>query len=197
MANREVTPPAGVSGAGVTDPTQATAAMIFADGVPAFLGAAGRSERFHFIPPEKVFAAPTYSEFPTLDGANARAAMLAEGGWRMVQPEDGARIARVLDELHADAGLVTYWHFSLDLNAQGFGVDNANPRAQLRAWLVGRDGKVIADDEASVLGDDLIAMHDGHYDARQLVPLYLDPIERCANKLIVDLSNARSKARGD
>jgi hypothetical protein len=159
-----VTPPAGVSGAGVTDPTQATAAMIFTDGVSAFLGAAARSERFHFVPPEKVFASPTYSEFPALDGANARAAMLAEGGWRMVQPEDGARIAHVLDELHADAALVTYWHFSLDLNAQGFGVDNANPRAQVRAWLVGRDGKVIADDEANVLGDDLIAIHWGVYE---------------------------------
>ena len=138
--------------------------------------------------------AVAYAAFPKLSGVNAGTASLAEG-WRLVTPEDGVKIAALLDELGADAALLTYWRFSLDPHTQGLGVDTAFPRTYMRAWLVDRTGKVIAEDEFDVQADQLIAVFGDRYDARVLAGLYSDPIETCAVRLVADLSNARTDAR--
>ena len=198
IANRIVRPPLRAGQAlppMPNDPTLATAERIFALGVPAFFDALTQTERFEIVPSEKVLAAESYGKFPRLSGVNAGTAQLASGGWRLVTPDDGEKIAALLEEIDADAALITYWRFTLDPNMQGIGVDTAFPHAHMRAWLIGRDGKVIADDEFDVQADSLVGIHNQRYDGRSAAGMFSDPIETCAVRLVADLSNARSDAR--
>lgn len=195
VANRTVKAPAtGNLDAMPTDPTMSTAEQVFALGIPVFMDALQRTERFVFIENEVVLAAESYLAFPVLTGANANTAQLA-AGWRYVTPQDDEKIAALLKEIDADAALITYWRFSLDTHTRGPGGEIATPRAHMRAWLVGRDGKIVADDELDVTSDEIIAVYSQRYDGRVLPPLFLDPIETIAVRLVADLSNARAKAR--
>lgn len=197
VGNRSVSPPGGYGElSSPTDPSISGAADIFEQGIPAFIGALKRTERFTIVPAERVLEADAYERFPKLAGTNAGGAQLPEGEWRFVEPTDGEPIAAVLDEVGADAALITYWRFSLDHNTRGgIGVDTATPRVRLRAWLVDREGKVIADDEIEVLSDQIIGIVRGRYDGRVLTPLFTDSIETAAVRLIADLSNARARGR--
>lgn len=195
VANRTVkAPTTGGLDASPSDPTMSTAEQVFALGIPAFMDAMQRTERFAFVDNETVLAATAYREFPVLTGSNAGNAQLA-AGWRYVTPQDEEKIAALLAEIDADAALITYWRFSLDTQTRGPGGEIATPRAHMRAWLIGRDGKIVADDEFDVVSDEIIAVYSQRYDGRVLPPLYLDPIEIIAVRLMADLSNARSKAR--
>ncbi len=177
-----------------SDPSLATSERIFATGIPEFLDALRRTERFRVVDPATVLAAEAYRAFPFLSGTNASQAQLAEH-WRLVQPQDGEKIAALLREIDADAALITFWRFTLDYELRGVGVESASPRAHLRAWLVDRSGTVVADDEIDVRSDQRIALHQQRYDGRSLPPLYTDPIETCAVRLVADLSNARAQGR--
>ena len=199
IANRVVRPPVrnGESAPPLPmDPSLTTATSIFRSGVPAFFDAMTEADRFEIVPQVTVLAAEAYAAFPKLSGVNAGTASLAEG-WRLVTPEDGKKIAALLDELGADAALLTYWRFTLDSHTQGIGVDTAFPRIYMRAWLIDRTGKVIAEDEFDVRADNMIAIYGQRYDARVLAGLYSDPIETCAVRLVADLSNARTDARAE
>ena len=176
------------------DPSLTTSASIFHTGVPAFIDAMKRADRFEIVDASTVLAARAYAEFPKLSGVNAGTAQLAEG-WRLVTPEDGKKVAALLDEIGADAALLTYWRFSLEPHTEGIGVDTAYPRTYMRAWLIDRTGKVIADDSFDVQADEMIAVYSQRYDARVLSGLFADPIETCAVRLVADLSNARADAR--
>lgn len=197
VGNKSVSPPGGYGElSSPSDPSISGAAAIFQQGIPAFVGALERTERFTIVPPERVLEADAYGRFPKLVGTNAGNAQLAAGGWRFVEPTDGEPITALLEELGADAALITYWFFSLDHNTRGgIGVDTATPRVRLRAWLVDRDGKVIADDEIEVLSDQIIGIVRGRYDGRALTPLFTDSIETAAVRLIADLSNARARGQ--
>lgn len=197
IANRVVRPPVRMGSQPPPlplDPSLTTAASIFRHGVPAFIEAMSRADRFRIIEASTVLGAESYKEFPKLSGVNAGTAELAEG-WRLVTPEDGKKVAALLDEIGADAALLTYWRFTLESHTEGTGVDTAYPRAYMRAWLIDRNGKVIADDEFDVRADEIIAVYGQRYDARVLAGLFSDPIETCAVRLVADLSNARSDAR--
>lgn len=197
VANRVVRPPLRMGDVAPplpNDPTLTTAASIFKMGVPAFYEALRDGDRFEIVDSATILAASSYDAFPRLSGVNAGTAQLADG-WRFVAPEDGRKIARLLDEVHADAALITYWRFTLESHTRGMGVDTAFPRAYMRAWLVDRDGTVIADDAFDVQADQLIAVYNQRYDGRVLAGLFSDPIETCAVRLIADLSNARTDAR--
>lgn len=199
IGNRVVRPPVRLGGVAPpmpSEPTLATSERIFVHGIPAFVEALRQGERFQVIDPQAVLGAEAYNDFPRLSGINAGAAQLAEG-WRLVTPDDGKKIGRLLAELDADAALLTYWRFSLEPHTEGIGVDTAYPRVHMRAWLVDREGKVIADDELNVRADELIAVHNARYDGRALVSMYNDAIETCAVRLVADLSNARADARAD
>lgn len=197
IGNRVVRPPLRVGDVAPplpVDPALTTAVNIFRHGVPAFFDAMKGADRFHIVDPADVLGAKAYAEFPTLSGVNAGTAALAEG-WRLVTPEDGKKVAALLDEIDADAALLTYWRFTLDSHTEGIGVDTAFPRIYMRAWLIDRTGKVIADDEFDVRADQLIAVYGQRYDAHALAGLFADPIETCAVRLVADLSNARTDAR--
>lgn len=197
IANRVVRPPVRMGAAPPPlplDPSLTTATSIFRHGVPAFIDAMNRADRFRIIDASKVLGARSYGAFPKLSGVNAGTAELAEG-WRLVTPDDGKKVAALLDEIGADAALLTYWRFTLESHTEGTGVDTAYPRAYMRAWLIDRNGKVIADDEFDVRADEIIAVYGQRYDARVLAGLFSDPIETCAVRLVADLSNARSDAR--
>lgn len=197
IANRVVRPPVRNGEAAPPlpmDPSLTTAVSIFREGIPAFFGAMKAGDRFEIVDSSRVLGAASYRAFPKLSGVSAGTASLADG-WRLVTPEDGKKIAALLDELGADAALLTYWRFSLETHTEGLGVDTAFPRTYMRAWLVDRTGKVIAEDEFDVRADELIAVYGQRYDARQLAGLFSDPIETCAVRLVADLSNARTDAR--
>lgn len=197
IANRVVRPPIRVGDVAPplpVDPSLTTATNIFRQGVPAFVEAMKSADRFVIIDPQAVLDAKAYEKFPKLSGVNAGTASLAEG-WRLVTPEDGKKVAALLDELGADAALLTYWRFTLEPHTEGIGVDTAFPRTYMRAWLIDRTGKVIADDEFDVRADQMIAVYGQRYDAGALAGLFADPIETCAIRLVADLSNARSDAR--
>lgn len=199
IGNRVVRPPVRLGGVAPqlpTEPTMATSERIFEHGIPAFVQALRSGDRFEVVDPQEVLAADAYRDFPRLSGVNAGAAQLAEG-WRLVTPEDGKKIGRLLEEVDADAALLTYWRFSLEPHTEGIGVDTAYPRTHMRAWLVDREGKVIADDEFDVRADGLIAVYNQRYDGRALASMYNDAIETCAVRLVADLSNARTDARAD
>ena len=197
IANRVVRPPLHVGDIAPplpVDPSLTTATNIFRHGVPAFVDAMKGADRFQIIDPQVVLDAKAYAKFPKLSGVNAGTASLAEG-WRLVTPEDGKKVAALLDELGADAALLTYWRFTLEPHTEGIGVDTAFPRTYMRAWLIDRTGKVIVDDEFDVRADQMIAVYGQRYDAHALAGLYADPIETCAIRLVADLSNARNDAR--
>ncbi len=196
VANRWVPPPARPGADQFQDPTASSAADIFAIGVPAFLDAMKRAERFRIVDTRKVLEASAYEAFPVLTGARASAAQLA-GGWRFVEPDDGEKIAKLLQEIDADAALLTYWSFSLDSNTRSIGIETASPHTRLRAWLVDRNGKIVADDEIEVRSDEVISIYGSSYDGRVLTPMFVDPIEVCAVRLVADLSNERTKARSE
>lgn len=201
VGNHFIPAPANTSGDVIFDPsapTDATAALVFQSGVKTFLSAVRGTGRFHFFLPDVVLSAKTYAAFPELTGANANGAQLAEGGWRYVSPEDGEKIANLLEEVDADAALLTYWHFSLDAAATGsVGIETATPRVRLRAWVIDRDGKVVFDDEVEATTNETIALHDGRYEARDAGVLFDEPITTCAVRMVVDMSNARAKAEGE
>ena len=181
-----------------TEQNDATAEMIFTGGVPAFLEALKGTERFKVVDPSRVLAAKSYAAFPSaFAGLNSSGVQLAFG-WRYVRPEDAEKIRNLLEEVDADAALLTYWRFSLDNRTRGdVGVQSATTRAHLRAWLVDRDGQIVADDEIDVPSDESLPMQSGHYDARFATPLFDDAITTCAVRMVADFANARAKARGE
>ena len=200
VANRVVLPPGGGDGflpSMQAETTETTAQMIFTPGIPAFLQAVRSAERFKVTDPERVVSSKSYAAFPTsFNGVNPNTVQLARG-WRYARPEDAEKIRNLLEEVDADAALVTYWKFSLDKRSQDAGLETATTRAHLRAWLIDRDGKVIADDEIDVPTDEALPIHNGHYDAPSATPLFEDAITTCAVRMVADFSNARSKARGE
>lgn len=198
VGNRFVRSPAS-GGELPNEPTDATSEMIFESGVPAFFAAVRGADRFKLASAAQVLGSKSYAAFPTaLSGTNANGAQLARG-WRYVTPEDGVKIGNLLEEIDADAALITYWRFTLDSAIRGDvgAISTATTRAHVRVWLVDRDGKVVADDELDAPSDDAIGLHNGHYDARSTTPLFDDAITTCAIRMIADFSNARSKARGE
>ncbi|HVO30469.1 MAG TPA: hypothetical protein VMV18_07025 [bacterium] len=200
VANHFVLPPTSVSGdsTAVPEPTDATGAMILADGIRTFLGALRSSERFKVFLPDQVLRAKSYGQFPILSASNTTGAQLPDGAWRYVTPQDGEKVANLLEEIDADAGLIAWWRFTLDAQASGdVGLQTATPRAHLRAWLIGRDGTVVFDDEIEVAGDDAVPLYNGRYESARVPIVFDDVIATCAVRLAVDLSNARAKARGE
>lgn len=198
VANHWVLPPASDNAFAQSELISATGAQVLAQGIPVFMDSMRGTERFQLLSNEQVLGAKSYGQFPFLTATNASGAQLPAGGWRYVTPDDGEKVANLLEEVDADGGLITWWSFTFDPMMNGdIGIALATSHVRLRAWLISRDGRKIFDDEIDVPSDESIPIYNGRYDAGAAPRLFLSPMNTAAIRLTADLSNARAKARGE
>jgi len=197
-SNRAVLPPVSSELSSTSDPWLLAGDAVLRSGIPGFVKALENAERFKLVEPDRVLHAKSYAAFPAaLSGMEATNSLLAPGGWRHVMANEAEPIANVLEEIDADAALITYWRFSLDMGATGpvGAMETATAHAHLRAWLVGRDGAIAMDDEIDTPSQEPLPIRNGRYDRAEIAPAFDDIMITCAVRLAADISNAQSRAK--